>query len=291
MFGGVLYLILDILSWSSTYSIIAIGLSLLLGLKGFLNFAHGAFFMVGAFLYLTLYPIIGFFPTLLVVFIILGIGGIALNIGLAEPLKERHAVTHLIATAGLAMMIRQIIKIIFAGYTFYCPMPSFGKGSLNLFSISYSSYRIFIIGSTISVFMAVYLYLKGTKMGLLLRATTFDRNISKTLGINPFKVDNVAFFIACGLAGLAGCIISPISGAHFRMGQEFMLMVFLIVIVGGLGTIKGVLITGLIMGGIRAFVSQLISPWIAHIIMLIFLVAVLIRTKYGLFGVPGVLKH
>jgi branched-chain amino acid transport system permease protein/urea transport system permease protein len=262
-------------------SLIALGLAVIFGLRGVINLAHGEFFMLGA------YAVVAadrFLPNfwgglVLAPLAVAGLGWIVER-GIIRFLYEKPLDT-LLATWGLSIVLRESVRLtIGAGYQ-YTSVPF--SGNAHIFGADYPIYRFFIIGLTGAVFFSVVYLFLFTYYGMQIRAAIADRNMAGALGINTSRVDQVVFGFGSGLAGLAGAIMSPIVALNPNMGIDFFAKTFLVVIVGGVGTIYGALGGAALIGGGESILSTFIRPIVAQAFILLFAIVVIRFRPQGLF--------
>jgi branched-chain amino acid transport system permease protein/urea transport system permease protein len=262
-------------------SLIALGLAVIFGLRGVINLAHGEFFMLGA------YAVVAadlFLPSFWGGFVVapLAVAGLGWVV-------ERSIIRHLydkpldtlLATWGLSIVLREVVRLtIGAGYR-YTSVPFSGKA--RILGADYPLYRFFIIGLTAAVFMCAVYFFLHTRYGLQIRASIADRDMAGALGINTSRVDQVVFALGSGMAGLAGAIMSPIVGLNPNMGIDFFAKTFMVVIVGGVGTLYGTLGGSVLIGGGESVLSTFIRPIIAQAFILLFAIIIIRFRPQGLF--------
>ena len=262
--------------------LVALGLVIIFGLMQVINIAHGEFFLLGAYTVLMAqWGGINFWVGLILAPIVLGLIGLALEFLCIRYLYERPLDT-ILATWGLSIGIKQFIIIVFgpAGQMITHPLPAMVRFS----GIEYPAYRIFTMVASIAVIIfTLYVFLR-TDYGLKARAVIENRNMASVLGINTRNMYRATFVFGSALAGLAGGIMSPLMSVDPQMGLGYLIPAFLAIIIGGTGTLYGVLAGGSIIGGADNIFSYLVSPVGAQII--IFSIAIiLIRLKpQGIFG-------
>jgi len=273
-----------------TYVLIAIGLSLIFGTMGIINFAHGDMLLLGT--YVAWWSatqleshIIGFILAPLSV-IILGV--VIEFIGLRRT-YDRSPLLQLLLTFGIAEMLRQSIQFIWGRTAKSFPNPSWATGTVSIGSFSYSSYRLFVIFSTVAILAGLYWFLKKTDVGIIIRAGTEDREMVNMLGINIYLVFTIVFAVGAGLAGVAGALIGPIRNATPLLGVNLLIPSFVVVIVGGVGSYIGTVISGLAIG-IIVVLTGVVAPQFSNIVIFIIMAAVLLARPQGLFGEEGVLQ-
>jgi urea transport system permease protein len=261
--------------------LVAIGLVVIFGLMEVINIAHGEFFLLGAYTVLMAqWAGLNFWMGLILSPIVLGIVGLATEFFCIRYLYERPLDT-ILATWGISIGIKQLIIIIFgpAGQMITHPFPAM----VTIMGIEYPAYRLFTMAASIAVIvLTLYVFLR-TDYGLKARAVIENRNMASVLGINTRRMYQATFVFGSALAGLAGGIMSPLMSVDPQMGLGYLIPAFLAIIIGGTGTLYGVLGGGSIIGGSDSIFSYLISPVGAQIIIFS-LAIILIRLKpQGLF--------
>ena len=262
--------------------LVALGLVIIFGLMQVINIAHGEFFLLGAYTVLMAqWGGINFWVGLILAPIVLGLIGLALEFLCIRYLYERPLDT-ILATWGLSIGIKQFIIIVFgpAGQMITHPLPAMVRFS----GIEYPAYRIFTMVASIAVIIfTLYVFLR-TDYGLKARAVIENRNMASVLGINTRNMYRATFVFGSALAGLAGGIMSPLMSVDPQMGLGYLIPAFLAIIIGGTGTLYGVLAGGSIIGGADNIFSYLVSPVGAQIIIFSIAIIVIRIRPQGLFG-------
>ncbi len=272
---------------AAVLALTALGLSLVFGVMRIVNVAHGEFFMLGAVLAwavataLGAHPAIGFLAALIVAPLV--VGAIAL---LSERLVLRRLnydpEATIVATIGLLYIIQQL------ALSFYGPearpvTPPFSYRVL-LPWFGYSGYKLSIIAASGLLLIATWLVLTRTKIGLVMRATQYDREMAQAFAIPVERVYAGVFALGAMLAAFAAVLIVPISQAHYLMGQDPLLLSFIVVIIGGLGSLRGTVVAALLIGLSDGIVSMFFSPTLAKLIATLVVAMVLVFRPQGLFG-------
>jgi branched-chain amino acid transport system permease protein len=270
--------------------LIALGLSLIFGTMGIINFAHGDMLLVGAYVawWVTTETgshVAGFIAAPVAV---LGVGLVMEMVGLRR-IYDENPLLQLLLTFGVAEILREGVQVIWGrtGKTF--PTPEWASGSVTLGFFSYPSYRLFVILATTVIIIALYWFLTRTDTGIIIRAGTADREMVNALGINIFWLFSVIFGIGAALAGLAGALIGPIRNVSPLLGVNLLIPAFVVVIVGGVGSFIGTVISGLLIGLI-VVLTGVVAPNISNIVIYAFMALILLLRPYGLFGESGVLE-
>jgi branched-chain amino acid transport system permease protein len=268
--------------------LVALGLTIIFGLLDVINMAHGEFYALGAFLALALGWIgVPFWLLLVLVPLLMLPVGYAVERGLIQRVfnrADRH-VTTLLLTFGLALVLEDGFKLVFGPNPYRPETPI--SGAVNLAGIFLPTYRMFLIAVGALIIGAVALVVYRTRLGAMVRAAAFDRNMAASLGVPVTLVYAGAFAFGVALAGLAGVLLAPIYSVFPTMGRDFILLAFTVVIVGGMGSIAGVVVAGLALTQVQAIASLYISPvWTDPIVFGIMVVMLMLRPQ-GLFGRLG----
>lgn len=277
------------LALGSVFVLLAVGLSLIFGLLTVVNFAHGAFYMVGAYVGVFLMGLTGnFWLTLALVPLVVGTIGLGIERFLVRPLYGRGIDYPLLLTFGLGLVLVELVRIIYGldGVPFDTPKALLGATDLG-FGF-FPTYRLFIIGMTAIIVMALWLFIEKTSYGLVIRAGARDSIITRVLGVDISKVWLVVFAIGTGVAGLAGVLSAPMRSVIPDMGTTVLVEAFVVTVVGGMGSLVGAVVAGLLVGVVVALTS-LFFPELADLSMFVLMAAVLLVRPQGLFGQKGLM--
>lgn len=335
--------ILNGLDKGSAYALIALGLTLIFGTLGVVNFAHGALFMIGAFCAVTLQRLLNLsFQTvdetqkdflgnplkvdtpyveawfgpeigagiidwsvpLAVLFaipIMLAVG-YAMERGLIKHFYKRPHADQILVTFGLAIVLQEIIKYFFGANPIQTPEPSALKGSLDIGlmlgfdpnAIIYPIWRLVYFTFSVVIIGGVFAFLQFTTFGMVVRAGMADRETVGLLGINIDKRFTIMFGIAAGVAGLAGVMYGPLNPPNYHMGMDFLVLSFVVVVVGGMGSLPGAVAAGFLLGVLESFASTTWAtttiPGINQIIIYLVAIIILLTRPRGLLGRKGVME-
>jgi branched-chain amino acid transport system permease protein len=270
--------------------LMALGLTIIFGLLDVLNMAHGEFYALGAYLGLTLAGRgVSFWLLLLLVPLMLVPAGFLIDRALIQRVfhqKERHMLT-LLLTFGLAIVLEDVFKAVYGANTLRPDAPI--SGGTEILGNFFPSYRLFLLGVGAVTIAGVWLVVNRTRFGAMVRAASFDRHMAASLGVPVRRVYSMTFAFGVALAGLSGVLLAPVYSVFPTMGKDFILMAFTAVIVGGLGSIRGVVIAGLGLTQIQAVSSLYISPvWGEPLVFGIMVLVLMVRPQ-GIFG--GKLGH
>jgi branched-chain amino acid transport system permease protein len=272
---------------AAVLALTAVGLSLVFGVMRVVNVAHGEFFMLGAVVawfvthYLPLSPALGWTAALVIAPLAVAALAALADVLVLKRLKYDPEAT-IVATIGLLYILQQ------AALTFYGPdarpvEPPFNL-RLQLPWFGYSGYKLFVVVAAGVILLAVWALMTRTKAGLIMRATQVDMQTARAFGINVERVYAGTFSLGAGLAAAAAVLIVPIQQAHYLMGGDPLLLSFIVVIIGGLGSLRGTILAALFIGLSDGVMSMLFSPTLAKIIATLLVALVLVFRPQGLFG-------
>jgi len=262
--------------------LVALGLAIIFGLMEVINMAHGEFFLLGAYTVVLAERVgISFWMSLMFSAIVVGLVGLIIEFLCIRYLYDRPMDT-ILATWGISIGIKQFIILVYgpAGQMVTHPLPNM----IRFLGTEYPAYRLFTMVSSIVVIMFTFYVFLRTDYGLKARAVIANRNMASVLGINTRKIYQITFVFGSALAGLAGGIMSPLMSVDPQMGLGYLLPAFLSIIIGGVGTLYGVLGGGAIIGGADSIFSYLISPVGAQIIIFSMAIILIRLRPWGIFG-------
>jgi len=264
--------------------LVASGLTLIFGMMGVLNFAHGALYMLGAYFSFTILGLTGQFWLSLIIapFLVGGIGVFLERFLLRRVHKYGHA-NELLLTFGFAYIIEELVKWVWGNEPLYVELPKILAGSVNLLGITYPTYRLFIIITSLAVFAILFLIFHKTRAGIIVTAAVSNVEMVNALGINVPLVFMALFGVGSALAGLAGVIGGPYLITNPAMAATIIIDLFVVVVVGGLGSIQGALLASFLIGELQSF-GILFIPQIAIALEFLLMAVVLIVKPEGLLG-------
>src|SRR5215470_4037639 len=239
--------------------LLAIGLSLIFGLMGVVNFAHGSLYMLGAYF--------GFFLW-----------------GLTKSYWAALVIAPL--TVGLSLVLVEAVKLIWGKIGLTLDPPAQLAGAVDLGFMKFPAFRLFVIALTALVLVGLWLFLEKTNIGLIVRAGARDPLMVRALGINLGRVWLQVFGLGIAMAGLAGILAGPLRGVYAEMGVEIIIECFVVVVVGGMGSLMGAVVAGLLIGEVVSLTS-FFAPKLAEIVVFLVMALVLLLRPSGLFGEPG----
>lgn len=279
--------VLNALQLSMLVLILALGLTVIFGLMDTLNLGHGAFYTFGAYTGWVIYVASGsFWVALILAPILPGVLGAILQFFVFQPLVARGRSTHLdlaLITFGLLFITIGLMDLIFGSALVSIPLPEALRGRTDFFGVAYPTYRLFIIVIGALVAIAVWWILDRTSVGALVRAGISDRDMVAAMGFDIDKIFASVFGAGCALAGFAGVVAAPILSIHPRMGAGIMITTLVVVLIGGLGSVRGSII-GAFAVGITDTITAIYLPELSLVSIYVLLAAVMIIRPQGLFG-------
>ncbi|MDP3899096.1 MAG: branched-chain amino acid ABC transporter permease [Mesorhizobium sp.] len=272
---------------AAVLALTALGLSLVFGVMRVVNVAHGEFFMLGAVLawafstLVTGHPALGFLLALVLSPLVVGLVALVAERLVLRRLNYNPEST-IVATIGLLYIIQQSVltfygpeaRPVVAPFSYRIMLPWFG----------YSGYKLFVIAASIALIAATWLVLTRTRIGLVMRATQYDRETAQSFGIPVDRVYAGVFALGAMLAAVAAVLIVPIQQAHYLMGLDPLLLSFIVVIIGGLGSLRGTVVAALLIGVSDGVISVFFSPTLAKMLATFLVAMVLVFRPQGLFG-------
>jgi branched-chain amino acid transport system permease protein len=267
--------------------LMAIGLSLIFGLMTVVNFAHGSLYMLGAFFAFSLLALTkSFWLALVLAPLIVGALGFLIERGLIRRLYGRSPDDPLLLTFGLSLVIVETVKLIWGKVGLTLDPPRELAGAVNLGFMNFPAYRLFVVVVTAAVLLGLWLFLEKTNVGLIVRAGSRDALMVRALGIDLGRVWLLVFGLGITLAGLAGVLAGPMRGVYAEMGVEIIIECFVVVVVGGMGSLPGAIVAGLLIGEIVSLTTYF-QPKLAEIVIFLVMALVLLVRPSGLFGEAG----
>ena len=274
----------------AVYALLAVGLSLIFGMLTVVNFAHGAFFMVGAFLGVYFMNLTGnFWFSLLLVPLAVGAIGLLCERFLVRPLYGRGIDYPLLLTFGLSYVMIEAMRFVFGIEGVPSSTPAELRGAVNLGFGHFPLYRLFLIAATAVIVLGLWLFIEKTRYGLIIRAGSRDPEIVKVLGIDISKVWLLVFGIGTAIAGLSGLLAAPTRAVNPEMGIPILAESFVVTVVGGMGSLPGAVIAGLLVGIVFSMTS-LFAPAYAEMSIFVLMAVVLLIRPQGFFGKAGLMS-
>jgi branched-chain amino acid transport system permease protein len=272
------------LAYGMLLFLIASGLTLIFGMMGILNIAHASFTMLAAYFCYTVVLLTGnFWLSLLIAPLAAGICGVVAERFLLRPVHKQGHLAELLLTVGLMALILEIVKFFWGTESLVVKIPESLSGLLNLSGLIYPVYRLFIIGLSLLILAFMAFILFKTRLGMIVRAAVSDPDMVSALGINTPLVFMLVFGIGIWLAGMAGAVAGPLLTVFPGMADLLGMDAFVVVVVGGFGSLGGAVIVALFLGELNAYGIQFI-PRLAPVLMFTFMALVLAFKPMGLFG-------
>ena len=291
------------LQQGSIYVLVAIGLSIILGTLKFVNFAHGALYLVGTYagLFITLNVQLtggklrdwgytelglgwGFLAALVIVPILVFVVGVLMERFVARPFYDRPDTDQILLTFGLAIVVQEVFKILFGGQSYNFARPGWASGPVAVPVIgSFPEWRLYVLGITAVLVVGVYLLIEYTDFGLVVRAGTRDAEMVQLLGIKLTRPYLMVFGVGAALAGIAGVVGGPLYAVNPNIGTEVLVPAFLVVVIGGVGSITGAVIGGILIGETLAILVAVAPQW-SQVGIYVLAAIVLLTRPQGLLG-------
>lgn len=266
------------------YFLLAVGLSIIFGLLRFVNFAHGAFYLLGAyFCFQALALGLNFWMAMVLVPLLVGALAWVLERLLLHRVYDQAHEFHILITVGLALMLQELVILAWGPLGANVDVPDALQGVVMWGEFIYPKYRLFVIAFTAVFALLLWWLLEGTRLGSAVRAGSESTDMVSLLGINVFRVFSLVFALGAGTAALAGVLAAPIRGVDPFMGLEALSVAFVIVVVGGMGSFSGALVGGLLIGVVQSVMSSL-WPEGARLMIYVTMAVVLLLRPHGLLG-------
>jgi branched-chain amino acid transport system permease protein len=267
--------------------LMAVGLSLIFGLMTVVNFSHGALYMLGAYVAFTILGLTkSFWLSLILAPLVVGTLGLLIERVLIRRLYGRSPDDPLLLTFGLSLVIVESVKLVWGKVGLTVDPPRDLAGAVNLGFMNFPVYRLFVVAVTAAVLIALWLFLEKTNVGLIIRAGTRDPLMVRALGVDLGRIWLIVFGLGIGLAGLAGVLAGPMRGVYAEMGVEIIIECFVVVVVGGMGSLPGAVVAGLLIGEIVSL-TTFFAPKLTEIVVFLVMGIVLLVRPSGLFGEAG----
>ncbi len=267
------------------YALLSLGLAIIFGLLNIINFSHGALYMLGAFVgwMLLTYLGIGYWWALIIAPIVVGIFGMAMERLLIARLKGLDPLCGLLLTFGLALIIQGVFLNLYGVSGLPYGIPPALSGARNLGFMVLPNYRAWVVGLSLVVCLATWLVIEKTSLGATLRAATENATLTAAFGINVPRLVTLTYGFGVALAALAGVLAAPIYAVNPNMGADLIITVFAVVVIGGMGSILGSIITGYALG-LAEGLTKVFYPEASTTVIFVIMVVVLLVRPSGLFG-------
>jgi branched-chain amino acid transport system permease protein len=285
--------------------LLAAGLTLVFGIMDMINLAHGSLYMIGAYLMATLAQATGsFWAALPLALIATALVGAVLEVVLLRRLYERDHLTQVLATFAVILIANEAVRIIWGAQSLMLNAPAALTGPVQLpGGVQYASYRLAIIGVGVTVAVCLYVLVAKTKIGMLVRAGASNREMALAMGVNIHSLFTAVFALGAALCALAGAMLGPILAVQVGMGENILILAFVVIVIGGIGSIRGAFVGALLVGAVdtmgrallpiafaRMFSPQVASnlgPSLSSILIYVLMAAVLFFRPQGLFPARG----
>ncbi|NIO21113.1 MAG: branched-chain amino acid ABC transporter permease [Candidatus Aenigmarchaeota archaeon] len=282
--------ILNGLYFAALIFLISLGLNIILGVMGILNLAHGSLYAIGAFMAAWAIIALGKGASIPFIYLSLISGailaaffGLFMEYFLIRPMYKRALEYQLLITFGALLLFEDLIKMIWGGEAYYASRPFDILGKIHILGNPYPAYFLLVMTVTLFIGILLWVFMAKTKVGTMLRAISLDREMATALGLDIHKLGTFAFVLGAALAGLAGALVVPTTAALLGFGMEPLILAFIVVVVGGLGSLKGALVGSLIVGQTRS-IGIVIFPEIELALLFLIAAVILVAKPEGLFG-------
>ncbi len=283
-FPTLLIQLLNSVQYGLLLFMLAAGLTLIFGIMGVVNLAHGSFYMLGAYLAYWLSGLFGSLTLAIVGGALLAVAfGLALEWLLFRHFYQRDHLDQVLLTFGLIYIFEEMRSMLWGDDVHSVPIPDLLSASIPLTdNLSYPVYRLIISGICILLAVGLYLLISKTRLGMKIRAGAFNRDMAEALGVNIKLIHAIVFALGVGLAAVAGMIAAPVSSVYPNMGSQVLIMCFVVVVIGGIGSVRGALISALLVGLVDTF-GKVLLPSMSGMLVYILMAAVLLWKPEGLF--------
>jgi branched-chain amino acid transport system permease protein len=277
--------LLNAIQYGTVLFLVASGLTLVFGILGVINLAHGAFYMLGAYLAYWIAAYTGNFWIAAVAGVVIAfVVGLLLEVILIKRLYGRDHLAQVLLSFGLILVIDEVRQLLFGKDVHSVLPPDILYGSIQLTgNLSYPVYRLAICAFCLVVAVVIYLVIQRTKIGMIVRAGAENREMTRTLGIDFDKVNRYVFAVGIALAALGGIVVSPVSTVYPGMGDGMLILSFVVVVLGGIGSIGGAAIGALLIGLADTF-GKVLFPSVSSVLVYVLMAAVLVWRPNGILG-------
>ena len=270
------------LQFSMLLFLLSVGLTVIFGLLHFVNLAHGALYMIGAYVGVSAAAELGsYWAAFIAGPIAVTLVGVVLYVSLIRRMRRAGPMNQVLVTFGLIFVALDLVRIIWGDIALGLEAPASLSGPVEIFGVSYPAYRLFVILVGVVVMAVLGLVLAKTQIGAMIRAGVENDAMAACMGIDVEKLFFAVFCVGCALAGLAGVVAAPVFSATPGMGTDILIPTLIVVVIGGLGSLRGAIAGSLIVGFIQTF-GAVIAPGLASILVYILLAAVLVIKPAGL---------
>lgn len=270
VYGGLLYLL-------------AVGLVLIFGLREVVNFAHGALFMIGAYIGFSVAAMGYWWSGLLVSVFAMALVGCALDAAVFSTLRKHDHIVTVLVTFGILLILETVVTKVWGKAYLSYPVPPLLAGTVNIGGSPFPIYRLFVIAVSVAVAVSLSLWLRYTRTGLYIRAASTNARVTSMQGINVDRLSLIVVGLGTALAGLSGVVAGPLLSLSPTMGNYILIDSFIVVVIGGLGSFAGAFIAALLIGQIHNF-GAVYLPWAATVLPFMLMVGILIWRPTGFAG-------
>lgn len=270
VYGGLLYLL-------------AVGLVLIFGLREVVNFAHGALFMIGAYIGFSVAAMGYWWSGLLVSVFAMALVGCALDAAVFSTLRKHDHIVTVLVTFGILLILETVVTKVWGKAYLTYPVPPLLAGTVSIGGSPFPIYRLFVIAVSVAVAVSLSLWLRYTRTGLYIRAASTNARVTSMQGINVDRLSLIVVGLGTALAGLSGVVAGPLLSLSPTMGNYILIDSFIVVVIGGLGSFAGAFIAALLIGQIHNF-GAVYLPWAATVLPFMLMVAILIWRPTGFAG-------
>jgi len=280
---------LNSLQYGLLLFLVASGLTLIFGIMGVINLAHGSFYMIGAYMAYALAPVVastfggGFFATLFVGLVLAVVLGYVLEWAFFSFLYEREHLQQVLMTYGLILVFEELRSLIVGDDVYGVTAPDWLSGTIPLGEVmTYPVYRLFISGVCLALAVGMWAVFTRTRLGMMIRAGSTNREMVQSLGIDIKFLYRVVFAAGVAIAVLAGMVAAPVSSVYPGMGNQVLIICFVVVVIGGIGSIRGALLAALLIGVVDTF-GKVVFPQAAGVLVYVLMALILLWKPDGLF--------
>ncbi|MCI4662486.1 MAG: branched-chain amino acid ABC transporter permease [Neomegalonema sp.] len=277
---------LNALQLSMLLFLLSVGLTVIFGLMHFVNLAHGSLYAMGAYVAASAAGLMGYWAGVLLAPLAVAAFGVLLYWGLIRRMRRSGPMAQVLVTFGLIFVMLDLTRIVWGDLALAAPMPELLSGRLTILGLEYPIYRLVIIVLGGLIYGGLYWVLSRTQIGAMIRAGVDNDAMASCLGINVEQLFFLVFCVGCALAGLAGAVAAPLLSVTPEMGLSILIPTLIVIVIGGLGSLKGAIAGSLIFGFVQTF-GAVLAPQLASVLIYALLAAVLVIKPVGLFPARG----
>jgi branched-chain amino acid transport system permease protein len=261
------------------------GLTLVFGIMNLINLAHGSLYMLGAYLAATFQRLSGSFLLGIVLAIpVVMVIGVLMELIVLRRLYDRDHLDQVLATFALILFFNELVRMVWGPQAYFMSPPPALSGSVSILpGVPYPAYRLFIVAVGLLLALGLYLLIHRTRLGMLIRAGASNREMVGALGVNVSLLFTLVFGLGAVLAGFAGMMAGPILSVEIGMGESILILTFVVIVIGGIGSVRGAFVAAMLIGFADTFGRVLLPPALASMVIYILMAAVLFKRPQGLF--------